>query len=199
MAVVVAVAGAGDIITGGLKTILGQASDFEVMDTYPHYGLVPDVILYDAGSMAADEGAELFELLERKPAAPVVIVGRPLRPALAARALAHGAAAQVSLESPSAFVLATIRAVATGGPLPTSESVIIEQDTGLSAREIEVLQLITLGHANSEIARELHLSPNSIKSLVRHAYRKIGAKTRAQAVSWCMEHGYHGWREEEAE
>jgi len=199
MAIVVAVAGAGDIITGGLKTILGQASDFKVMDNYPHYGAVPDVILYDVGTMAADDGAELFELLEQKPAAPVVIVGRPLRPALAARALAHGAAAQVSLESPAAFVLGTIRAVATGGPLPTSESVTLEEDTGLSAREIEVLELITMGRANSEIAEELHLSPNSIKSLVRHAYRKIGAKTRAQAVSWCMEHGYHGWHEEEAE
>jgi DNA-binding NarL/FixJ family response regulator len=199
MAIVVAVAGAGDIIAGGLRSILRQASDFQVMDTYPHFGLVPDVILYDVGPTAADDGAGLFGLLEECPGTPVVIVGRPLRPALAARALAHGAAAQVSLESPAPFVVETIRAVATGRPLPTSGSVALAQDTGLTSREIEVLQLITRGIGNKEIADELHLSPNSIKSLVRQAYRRIGAKTRAQAVSWCMEHGYHGWHEEEAE
>jgi len=198
MAIVVAVVGAGDIVTGGVKKILGEAPDFQVLDAYPRFGITPDVIVYDAGAMAVDEGAALLALLEKEPGAPVVIVGRPLRPALAARALAHGAAAQVSLESPSDFVLETIRAVATGATPPsTSEG--SEPESGLSPREIEVLQLITLGRANSEIAAELHLSPNSIKSLVRHAYRKIGASTRAQAVSWCMGHGYHGWHEEEAE
>jgi DNA-binding NarL/FixJ family response regulator len=200
MAIVVAVAGAGDIITGGLQNILSQSPDFQVMDTYPHFGRVPDVIVYDAGPTADDDGAALLAHLDQAPpTAPVVIVGRPLRPALAARAMAHGAAAQVSLESPADFVLETIRAVATGATLPLSTSVTIEAESGLTAREIEVLQLITSGHANTEIAARLHLSPNSIKSLVRKAYRKIGAKTRAQAVSWCMEHGYYGWREEVAE
>ena len=200
MAIVVAVAGAGDIITGGLKNILGQSPDIQVMHTYPHYGEVPDVILYDAGTMAGDDGEELVALLEQRPPAPVVIVGHPLRPGLAARALTHGAAAQISLESPAEVVLSTIRAVATGGTtLATPRSAAAQHGSLLTPREVEVLQLITSGLSNSKIAVLLHLSPNSIKSIVRKAYRKIGATTRAQAVSWCMEHGFYGWREEAAD
>ncbi len=59
----------------------------------------------------------------------------------------------------------------------------------LSAREAEVLALITQGYTNNDIATRSYLSINSVKSYIRSAYRKIGVERRSQAVRWGMENG----------
>ncbi|WP_246081913.1 response regulator transcription factor [Nocardioides litoris] len=59
----------------------------------------------------------------------------------------------------------------------------------LSQREIDVLRLITHGFSNEEIARELFVTGNTVKSFIRSAYRKIGVTRRAQAVIWGFQHG----------
>jgi DNA-binding NarL/FixJ family response regulator len=61
---------------------------------------------------------------------------------------------------------------------------------GLTAREAEVLALITQGLSNQEIADRSYLSINSVKTYIRTAYRKIGVTRRAQAVAWGMKHGF---------
>jgi NarL family two-component system response regulator LiaR len=57
----------------------------------------------------------------------------------------------------------------------------------LSPRELQVLTLISRGLSNDDIATELALSINSVKSYIRSAYRKIGVTRRAQAVIWAIE------------
>lgn len=59
----------------------------------------------------------------------------------------------------------------------------------LTKRELEVLTLITQGLSNDEIARELYVTGNTVKSFVRGAYRKIGVTRRPQAVIWGFQHG----------
>ena len=61
------------------------------------------------------------------------------------------------------------------------------QSVGLSARESEVVALITQGYTNNDIASRSYLSINSVKSYIRSAYRKIGVERRSQAVRWGME------------
>ena len=46
------------------------------------------------------------------------------------------------------------------------------------------------GLSNQEIADELYLSINSVKTYIRSAYRKIDAVSRAQAVAWGIQHGF---------
>jgi LuxR family maltose regulon positive regulatory protein len=60
-----------------------------------------------------------------------------------------------------------------------SDSVLIEP---LSAREIEILQLIADGLTNPEIAAKLFLSPNTVKVHARNIYGKLGVHNRAEAV-----------------
>jgi DNA-binding NarL/FixJ family response regulator len=64
-----------------------------------------------------------------------------------------------------------------------------EELARLTGREIEVLTLICCGMSNMEIAKALFLSPNSVKSYIRTAYRKVGVASRSQAVIWGLEHG----------
>lgn len=63
------------------------------------------------------------------------------------------------------------------------------QEHGLTKRESEVLSLITAGWSNQDIAEQIYLSPNTLKSYIRGAYRKIEVTTRARAVIRGMTHG----------
>ena len=52
------------------------------------------------------------------------------------------------------------------------------RDRGLSAREAEVVALITQGLGNEEIASRMFMSINTVKTYIRTAYRKIGVDSR---------------------
>lgn len=75
--------------------------------------------------------------------------------------------------------------VATDGadPEPRTDGAV-----ALTQREGDVLGLIASGLSNQEIAQRLFLSPNSVKSYVAGAYRKIGVNSRSRAVLWWLEH-----------
>jgi len=59
----------------------------------------------------------------------------------------------------------------------------------LSARELEVLRLIALGHTNGEIASRLYLSVRTVESHRAHLQQKTGRTTRADLVAYAREHG----------
>jgi DNA-binding CsgD family transcriptional regulator len=60
----------------------------------------------------------------------------------------------------------------------------------LTDRESEILALITQGKSNAEVAALTYLSPNTVKSYIRAAYRKIGVESRTQAVLWGVKNGF---------
>jgi DNA-binding CsgD family transcriptional regulator len=64
------------------------------------------------------------------------------------------------------------------------------QAEGLTPRESEVLSLIVSGLSNQDIALRLFLSINSVKTYVRTAYRRMGVRSRSQAILWGIEHGF---------
>ncbi len=59
----------------------------------------------------------------------------------------------------------------------------------LSAREMEVLDLVAGGRTDREIARQLFLSPGTVRVHVSHAVHKLGVADRAAAVAWLHEQG----------
>lgn len=61
------------------------------------------------------------------------------------------------------------------------------KETQLSKREYEVLTLISQGNSNQEIASQLFLSLNTVKTHSSNLYLKLGAKRRTQAVQRAKE------------
>lgn len=63
----------------------------------------------------------------------------------------------------------------TGRAIPAPEE-------KLTTREFEILDLISRGHSNKEIGSKLHLSEYTVKFHVKAIFRKLGAKSRSEAV-----------------
>ena len=60
---------------------------------------------------------------------------------------------------------------------------------GISAREMAVLAALAQGKANKEIARDLDVSPNTVKTHVARLYEKLGARRRTDAIRRARELG----------
>ena len=59
----------------------------------------------------------------------------------------------------------------------------------LTGRELEILELVSRGFESPDIARELHLSPETVRTHVTHVLGKLGARTRAEAVAIAVRGG----------
>lgn len=53
---------------------------------------------------------------------------------------------------------------------------------GISGRECEVLEMLAAGHANKVIARQLDISPNTVKTHVSRLFEKLEVASRTQAI-----------------
>jgi len=58
----------------------------------------------------------------------------------------------------------------------------------LSAREIEVLQLVARGLSNSQVADHLSLSPRTVNSHLTTIYSKLGVTSRGSAIRFALDH-----------
>jgi LuxR family transcriptional regulator of csgAB operon len=64
------------------------------------------------------------------------------------------------------------------------------QESDLTEREREIIQLLTTGAKNREIAEQLYVSTHTVKTHIYHIYKKIKVTTRLQAVNWANRNLY---------
>jgi DNA-binding NarL/FixJ family response regulator len=158
-----------------------------------------DVVLYDSFAQPESDHDAIRVLIENPHARKVVVYTWNFHPDLVDSAMKKGASGYLSKTLPAGPLVAAIEAVHGGEivvsappgkarPAPGLDWP--GRSEGLTDRESEILALITQGKSNAEVAATTFLSPNSVKSYIRSAYRKIGVQSRTQAVLWGVAHGF---------
>ena len=149
------------------------------------------ITLYDVPGAGVSR-ASLELLTARLGARRLVLYCWDVRPEAVGAALSAGAAGLLSKSLPAISLADALHRVAQGDTVvrghPSTPSAEVGR-TALTNRESQVLGLIASGMSNADIARATNLSINSVKTYIRGAYQKIGARNRAQALLWALEHG----------
>ena len=109
------------------------------------------------------------------------------------RALAAGVRSYLTKDVLHDELLNAIRAVHAGGTyLPANVAAAVSSDSPapeLSAREIQVLELIVRGHANKQIAFALGIAEHTVKNHVKNILGKLGVQDRTQAATAAIQRG----------
>jgi DNA-binding CsgD family transcriptional regulator len=74
-------------------------------------------------------------------------------------------------------------------PSPFEINTRAQQTLGISARELEVLELLAAGRSNKEIASRLEVSPNTVKTHVASLFGKLQVRRRTEAILRARELG----------
>ena len=136
------------------------------------------------------------QLRERAPETQIVVMTMQDNPVFAQRAFAAGAIGFVVKELADEELPQAVRAAARGeeyvSPRMAARLDALHQaltEDKLTAREVEVLRLIALGHTSVEIARKLHLSPRTVETHRARIHSKLGLTTRAELVRYALGRG----------
>jgi two-component system response regulator DevR len=71
-------------------------------------------------------------------------------------------------------------------PAPARQS---SEDPGLTKREVEILQLVAEGYSNSQLAKMLWVTEQTVKFHLSNIYRKLDVSNRTEASRWAQLHG----------
>ncbi|RYP83902.1 response regulator transcription factor [Nocardioides guangzhouensis] len=201
MAIRLALVNDYEVVVRGLADMLRSYTDaFDVveLDAALPVQQPVDIALYDTFAQPQGDGDRVKELLANPRVRHLVVYSWNLQELLTTATMQRGVAGYLSKSLTAAELTSALEAVARGetviSPDPGRSAVIggdwPGREEGLTAREAEVLALITQGMSNADIALRTSLSINSIKSYIRSCYRKIGAVSRSQAVLWGATHGF---------
>jgi DNA-binding NarL/FixJ family response regulator len=130
-----------------------------------------------------ERAADLRELAKALPGARIIVVSPQVTGASAQRLLEVGASGIVAESEATETLGPAVRAVMAGlvcVPRVAREVVV---PPALSTRERQVLALMAGGLSNAEIAERLYLSESTVKSHAASAFRRLGVRSRREAVA----------------
>ena len=167
--------------------VVGEAADGETAVSLAERRR-PDVIVMDLRMPEMDGIEATEEIMRRVPDAKVLIFTAYSERALLQRGLESGARGYILKEAPHETLLRAIEKIAAGETFvdPALMSALTQGRAGtdvLTAREREILQLLANGMSNADVAGQLFISQETVKSHVRHILTKLEADTRTQAVA----------------
>ncbi|WP_327672070.1 MULTISPECIES: response regulator transcription factor [unclassified Streptomyces] len=201
------------VVREGIVMLLGLLPGIEVVgsggDGDEAVALVaelsPDVVLMDLRMPRCDGAEATRRIRQEYPGTQVVILTTYADDESLFPALRAGARGYLTKDADGDEIVRAVEGVLSGDAglspkiqrrllerLSQPETTVpdpIEPPDGLTAREAEVLVLISDGLTNQEIARALHVSTATVKTHINNLFAKAGLKDRAQAVRYAYRHG----------
>lgn len=188
--------------------VIGEAADGREALEKAHK-LQPDVILMDINLPGSNGLQATTTLQEQLPETRVVIITGYDEPEQIFHSLRAGAVAFCSKDMPPEALIRTVHAVFSG-KVVIQQQILSKQEaedwiqkrvsrfgnrrairngtdeSSLTPREMEILELICLGASNKDIARRLGISYQTVKNHVTAILHKLGVKDRTQAVLYAL-------------
>jgi DNA-binding NarL/FixJ family response regulator len=183
-----------DLVALGLKALISEdphldlvAADVSVDDLHNRIERhMPAVAVVNFGTLLTP--AEVFRLHQEHPGTRIVVLANRPTAAECNQMLSFGATACLSKETQARDIISAIHlasrgmhvlprsAAATGG----AESMAIEGSDLLTPREAEVLELLQDGATNAQIAHQLSIGIETVRTHARNIYRKLGIASRRE-------------------
>ena len=203
MTIRVAIADDHSLVRQGLRRYLDMAEGIEVVGEAANgqelVDLVgkeePDIALVDIRMPEMDGLEAARKIRETHPKTGVIMLTAYDDRQFVVEAVRTGARGYVLKARDAEHLIQTVRLVAGGNMVIDPQLVVAlaeelsqakERDRRaetLTAREIEVLQLLAFGHTNRDIAERLYISPDTVKTHLEHIFEKLGASDRTAAVA----------------
>jgi two-component system, NarL family, response regulator NreC len=200
------------LVRRGLRALLERDGEFDVVaeaaNGYEAVELAtlhkPEVALLDVGMPRLNGTDAATSIREKLPAVRIIIVSMHSDEGYVLRALKAGARGYLLKASPEADVLAAVRAVAAGNAYfsPSITKLLVEdymsevrrrglQDSYdlLSFREREILQCLTTGKSNREIADLLYLSVSTVETHRNNILQKLRLHSLADLILYAVRKG----------
>jgi two-component system response regulator NreC len=205
-AITIVIADDHQVVRAGLRLLLEAEEGFEVVaeagdvpTTERRLGAYhPRVLILDLNMPGEASLPAIPRMRQNAPDTQIVVLTMQNDPAFAREALRAGATGYVLKEAADIELVQAVRLASEGRTYLNPElgaRLAAEPPTAagppddLSAREVEVLRLIALGHTNGEIASTLYLSVRTVESHRAHIQQKTRRTTRAELVAYAREHG----------
>lgn len=184
-------------IREGYSYLINNTSPYQVVNTYPSFDAArqkivkdnPDVIILDI-QMPGTNGIDALPVLKKLlPEVYIIMLTVHETEKIILEALANGASGYFTKNTASAKVIEAIKEVLQGGgPMSpnVAKKVIISlqknPDSPLTKRETQILSLITRGKDRSQIATELFIEIETVKTHIKNIYLKLNVNSKADAI-----------------
>jgi NarL family two-component system response regulator LiaR len=206
MAIQVLIADDHSVVRQGLRMFLSSDPELEIVGEARDGAeavrlarqLRPDVVLMDLLMPSMDGIAATAAIRREVPATEVVALTSVLEDAAVVDAVRAGAIGYLLKDTDAHELRRAIKAAAAGQVhlSPQAAARLLREvrtpeksAEPLTERETDVLRLLAQGKSNKEIARELHIAEQTVKTHVSHVLDKLEVPSRTQAALYAMRVG----------
>lgn len=193
------------LVSEGLQVMLSAAENIDLVGVAGSgdeaidraTALDPDLVLMDVNLGAGTNGIEATRTIkEKRPRTKVVVLSMFTDPSTVAEAVKAGADGYLSKSSSREAVVAAIHDVIEGKSVldPNVTDGIFgrignRDPRALTDRELEVLQSLAHGHSTKQVADDIHVSEETVKTYLKQIYRKLQVRDRTEAVAEAFRRG----------
>jgi len=203
------------ILRQGLKAVLEQDEELQVVALAENGKeafekckvFAPDVVMMDMRMPDYDGSFGIKAIKEQCPGVKVLVLTTFDDEETIEKALSSGADGYILKEMEDAKVIASVKSVYSGisvfgdgvyrvmrkrmedaGSAPKKENA-SDEETSLTARELDVVKLVAQGYDNKEIAGELYLAEGTVRNQISRILEKLNLKDRTQLAVYAVKHG----------
>lgn len=195
------------VVRAGLRALLTDQGDIivraeaqdgsealELLQQWNTENTGVDVVLMDLQMGPGMDGVTAITAMrERGENTPVLVLTTYDSDADIMAAMSAGASGYMLKDAPPREIKAAVHSAATGANAlsPQIASRLVQRIQSplpqLSARELEILELLAQGKSNRELATQLYISEATVKTHLVHIFDKLGVENRTAAIATAME------------